>query len=434
MNAWATAGTTGSELSRKAAPRVRARSRAPQNWPFLAFVLLMPLQNLYTLHLPNLGGGLNFLNLMFIASLVGAWRCGGGLVRGTGVNGWITAYIAMALLALLVGFGSVPDAGPHVNILKDQLIAVSFVFLAQMSATDAASLRRLLLASLLPLPYITLVAYDQHRAVSSWHYSHDLRISGTFAELGANEFAAFCVTALLVCGGLLLGLTSGWRWRVMLGIAAACAATGVVLSYSRTAYVAVLLGAALLVLLRRAGLRLLLPALLAVALLPAVLPSSVMERFDSIALEEGARDESTERRFEFWQVARSSFADHPVLGTGFHTFHHAQVNPYQTDTHNFFLRELAEKGLAGAIVLLGMLLVTARAMRRSLKASPPGSLAYALGLGLAAAFVALLVGNGFGDRFTHYAMIAHFWLYLGLLLRAMQLQSHAAQESADGQR
>lgn len=425
---------TGRSLPQDAAPAAPAPERVlalPMNWAFLAFVLLMPLQNLYTTYFPQLGGGLNFLNLMLLASLLGAWRCGGTLVNGTGVNGWVMAYAAMAAASLLVGLASVSDGSGHFNILKDQLIAVAFLWLAQMSVRDGRGLRLALLASLLPLPYIALVVYDQYSAVSSWHYSHDLRVAGTFSQLGANEMGAFCTTALLVALGLLLGTNTPRAWRIALLAAAGSAGCGVVLSYSRTAYVAALLGLALvaLLLLRRGGLRWLLALLLAGAVLAPMLPASVVERFGSIELDEGERDESTQHRFEFWQLARSSFAANPVLGTGYHTFHHAQINPRQTDTHNFFLRELAEKGLAGAVVLLGMLWSIARLIGYALRRAPRGSWSHGLGLGLAGAFLALLCGNAFGDRFTHYAMIAHFWLYLGLLLRALTLE---LRERGDG--
>ncbi len=403
-------------------------ARVRHNWPLLAFVALIPLQNLYLGYLPTGPGGLNFLNIMFVLALLAAWRHGAGLVRGSGLNGWTAAYIGMAVLALFVADARLQDTSDHLNILKDQLVAVGFLFLAQMSASSLAGVRALLLASLLPWPYLLLVVVDQHTAVGSWHYSHDLRIAGSFVELGANEFAAFSTTAMLVALGLLLGQRTSPRWRLLFAAAALCAAAGVVLSYSRTAYVAALLGSALIVLLRRGGLRLLLPAALCLLLLPALLPNSVLERFDSIALESGSRDESTERRFQFWEVARQQVALHPLLGTGFHSFQHVEINPHGTDTHNFFLRELTEKGVVGALVLLGLLLCMARLLWFGLGTAARGSLGHGLALGLAGAFIALLCANAFGDRFTHYPMIAHFWLYLGLLLRTLSLPTDASEE------
>ena len=392
-------------------------SAARHNWILLAFVLLIPLQNIYGGYFPRGFGGFNFLNLMFLGSLLIAWRCGGSLARGSGVNGWVFAYLGVSVISLLVGYAHVSDADLHANALKDQSIAVGFLFLAQLSTLEGSSVRRLVLASLLPLPYMLMVVIDQHTAVKSWHYSHDMRIPGTFVDLGANEIAAFFVTAMLVALGLLIGARASGRLRWIFAVAAACAATGIALTYSRTAYVAVLLGALCIVMLRGLRLRLVVPALLLMLALPAVLPPSVLERFSSIEVAEGARDESTENRFQFWQIARENFAQRPLLGSGYHSFHHAEVNPRQTDTHNFFLRELTEKGLLGAFVLLGMFYAIGRLLLRGLRRAAPDSLEYGLALGMCAAFVALLCGNFFGDRFTHYPMIAHFWLYLGLVLR-----------------
>ena len=45
------------------APSVATATR--QNWLFYAFLLMLPLQNLHTGYIPNLGGGFNFLNIGF---------------------------------------------------------------------------------------------------------------------------------------------------------------------------------------------------------------------------------------------------------------------------------------------------------------------------------------------------------------------------------
>lgn len=393
-----------------------------QNWALYLFVVLIPLQNLYSQYVPNLGGGLNFLNLAFLLSLLLALYSGGRLVRASGVNGWLYAFAAVAVFALAIGTGNVSDTGVHLNTLKDQLIAMAFLLLAQFSATDWGSVRRLLLVSLLPLPYMLFVMWDQHQAVSSFNYDHDLRIRGTFTDLGANELAAFCVTGLLLSAALLLSSRLGWGWRLLLAVAAGCTAVGVVLTYSRTAYIAALLGFGLLVLLRRHRLRLLLPLLLLAALLPVMLPPSAVQRFSSIEVEEGRRDESTDNRFVYWGIAWEQFTRHPLFGTGYHTFHHKEINPHGTDTHNFFLRELVEKGLLGALVLLGLLVAIGRMLWRLYRRAPPGSFAYGFAIGMLCAFLAMLCGNLFGDRFTHYPMIAHFWLYVGLAMRMSALQ------------
>jgi hypothetical protein len=62
----------------------------------------------------------------------------------------------------------------------------------------------------------------------------------------------------------------------------------------------------------------------------------------------------------------------------------------------------------------------ARICWRCLRDSPPGSLAYALGLGMCAAWVALVITNIWGDRFTYSQMIGYFWVYLALVLKARE--------------
>jgi len=395
---------------------------ARQNWVLYLFVIMIPLQNLYMQYIPNLSGGLNFINVMFILSLLMAIQCGSGLVRGTGVNGWVLLYLVGLTVALFIGFGTVADPSGHGNSLKDHAIAVSFVFLAQMSTSDWSGIRRLFLVSLIPLPYMFHVVRDQNASVSSWHYSDDMRINGTFMELGANEMAAFFVTAALVATGLLFGARMSWFWRAAICGAAGLSIIAVVLSYSRTAYIAILAGLLIVILLPRWRLKLALPALLLVLVLPLILPPAAVERFDSISIEEGERDLSTENRFEFWELAIKQFKKRPVLGTGYHTFHHPEFNPHEMDVHNFFLRELVEKGVIGAFILLGLLWSITRLLWRGLRFAEAGSWYSGLIIGLSGAFIAMLIGNIFGDRFTHYPMIAHFWLYVGLVLRGLQLR------------
>jgi len=402
------------------APQTAPKPR--QNWLLYAFLFLLPLQNLQTGYMPNFGGGFNFLNLGFLAAWLGAWYCGQRVTRWSSVQRWILAYVAYALFSLNLGYGTVhSDTGDHLNILKDALLAVMIVFLVQMSVGDWSTIKRTIAVMLLPLPYILKVTWSEHMSVSSWHYSDALRISGTFSLLGANEYAAFCVTMSVVMFALLLAAKLPRAWRVGLSIGIACTVMGVVWAYSRTAYIALMLGLVAVLLLWRGRMKMILPLFLAALALPALMPASVIERFDSTTIEAGKRDESTEMRFEFWQVAWDNFAAHPVFGSGYHTFHHPEINPFGMDTHNFFMRELTEKGLLGFAITIGLLLSILSACWRTLRDAPSGTLAYALGLGMVGAWLALILSNCFGDRFTYYPMIGYFWAFLGLTLKAREL-------------
>jgi O-antigen ligase len=398
-----------------------APTRIKNNWPLYLFVFLLPLQNIQFNYLPNFGGGLNFLNVMTVSSLLGAFYVRGRMATNEPVNRWVFAYVVYIVISLFIGYQNVGNTETHFAELKDHLFGVFVLVLVQMTATSWTAVRRLVACTILPLPYIAKVVWVQHVSVATYHYSDDLRINGTFLAVSANEFAAFCVTMSVMLFALLLAAKLPRRWKLALAMGVGCMVFGVLYAYSRTAYVALILGAVTIVLAWRGRWKMMLPLLLTAAILPAVLPSSVIERFDSTSVKEGDRDESTEMRIVYWGVAWNNFLHHPVTGTGYHTFHHKEVNPYGKDTHNLYIRTLTEGGIIGAVILLGVLLSVLRAARRELSRAPTGSMHYGLALGLVGAWTGLVVGNLFGDRFTYYPMIAYFWLYVALVIKARHL-------------
>ena len=395
-------------------------------WPMLLFLFLLPLQNVQTGYMPNLGGGLNFLNVMFALALAGAVLARGRLAPGESLNTWVLLYAAYMVVSLFIGYQYVSGTDVHLNTLKDHLLAVFMVYLVQLGVSDWAGVKRVVLATLLPLPYIAKVVWAQHSSVASWGYDDDMRISGTFSLLGANEFAAFCTTHAVALFAILLATRLPRFWKLVLAGGIACMVIGVLYAYSRTAYVALILGLVTVILAWRGRWKLMLPLLLAVAILPSVLPYSVVERFDSTTVEAEDRDESTDMRFVYWGIALDTFRQHPIVGTGYHTFHHSEINPYNKDTHNLYLRTLSEGGIVGAVILGGLLLSLLLAGVKSMTRARTGTWHYALGLGLVGAWTALICGNLFGDRFTYYPVVAYFWTYVALVLKARHLPAEAA--------
>lgn len=416
------AATVDADAVQDASPARRHRN----NWPLYLFVFLLPLQNIQTGYLPQFGGGLNFLNVFFVVSLVGAFVCGGRLARHEPVNIAVVTYMLYAVVSYTVGSQLVSD-GDRINMLKDHLIAVSLVFVAQMSVRDWSQVKKIVIASLLPLPYIAKVTWVQHTSVAKWHYGDTLRIKGTFALLGANEFAAFCVTMAVLCFALLIAVRLPKILRALVALGLASTVFCILYAYSRTAYVAVAVGL-ICVLLAWRGRWKLMPLFLVLAIaLPAILPESVVERYQSTSVEEGKQDESTRMRMVYWGIAWDNFVAHPVVGTGFNTFAR-RVNPYHMDTHNLYLRTLTEGGMVGALALLALLLALFFLCIKRLRKAPPGSWQYGLALGMLGAWSALVVGNIFGDRFTYYPMIGCFWVYVGLLLKSRDLPAPGGRQ------
>lgn len=396
-------------------------NRTRNNWFLYLYLFLLPLGNIQTGYLPKLPGGLNFLNIGFLLALYGAWRVRGRLAQWSHIHRWVWLYLLFCVITLFVGFTLVPEPSDmdRVNKLKDMSVGVFLLFVVEMSVTDWTSMKRALLTMVLPLPYILRVTWSQHASVAGYAYNDDLRISGTFSMLGANEFASFCVTMSLVLFAILLAgkLTKVWRALLILGIG--CMVMGVLWAYSRTSYVTILLGIAVIVLLWRGRLKLAVPVLLAFLIIPPLLPHSVTERFDSTHVESSDADASTDNRYLYWGVAWQEFLHHPLTGIGYGTF--TQANPYHMDSHNFFVRELAEKGLPGFLITIGMFLSLGHIAWRTYRDSPHDTLAYALGLGMCGAWPALMVTNFWGDRFTYTQMIGYYWVFTALCLKGREL-------------
>ena len=415
-------GTHGNATSPGRAQSVsKTRAKVANNWALYVFLFLLPLQNIHSVYLPNFGGGFNFLNIGFALSLLGAWMIRGRLAPDEPVNRWVLAYAVYSVISLFISYQYVSNTITHANILKDHLTGLFMLYLVQMSVHDWTGVRRIILVTLLPLPYIAKVTWVQHLSVASWNYNDDMRIKGTFVLLGANEFAAFCVTMAVILFALLIATKASRKWKLLLLGGLACMVIGVLYAYSRTAYIALLLGLVTVILAWRGRWKLMLPLLLAAALAPSLLPTSVVQRFDSTTVGAGQRDESTAMRFEFWKIAWDNFLSHPVAGTGFQSFRHPEINPYQMDTHNVYLRTLSEGGVIGGVLLLGLLFSILHTARRELSTSASGSWRYALALGLVGAWMGLICGNLFGDRFTYYPVIAYFWTYVALVVKARHL-------------
>ncbi len=407
-------------LTAAAAPSASEPVATRHNWALYAFLFLLPLQNIQTGYLPKLPFGINFLNVGFLLALIGAWRMRGHISRWSGVHRWVWLYVLWSVITLLIGMWLHPDPGSsRVNDLKDSMLAVLLLFVVEMSVTDWFNLKRVILFMLLPLPYILRVTWSEHMSVSAWHYSDDMRLQGTFSMLGANEFAAFCVTMALMLFALMIAGGLSKVWRTLLAGGVICMVLGVLWAYSRAAYVSVLVGAAVILLLWRGRWKMVIPVALALAIVPPMMPHSVSERFDSTHVEGGQVDASTADRYEFWDVALGIWQKHPLFGTGNYTF--SSVSPYGMDTHNLYMRTLAEEGLIGISILVGLFFSFLRAAWRTFRDSPPGSVGYALGLGMLGAWPALVIGNFWGDRFTYAQMIGYFWVFVALMLKAREL-------------
>lgn len=419
-------------FSKPVVKRVIEKHIAP-NWILLLLIAAIPLQNIYLGKLPSLGAGINFLNVSVLLSyLVSRFRSDFAPRTSVPINRLIIAYAVLYVFSMLWGAVYLGELGDgHFKDLKDHIIPFVIYFTVLHSVRDRRGVIWIIVATLLPLPYMFRVFYSQLGGVARGHYDDDLRlVAGTFSQLGSNEVAAFYAAYSLVLIGIFIFIKNT-KVRVVLAFMLALNLYSLLYTHSRGGWLA-FLGGGLFILLhfnRKLAIIAVLSIVFVGGPMLTVMPASVQERFGTIFVEEGEeRDKSAESRFELWAEAWDAYKTSPVLGVGYHVFHH--VGASGKDTHNYFVKVGAEQGPIG-IILLAFILGHAMRSSQRLYAVAQDPLYKGLALGMIGSVTALVIANMTGDRFSYYPLITYFWTYLALVQRCLILSKDrvATQES-----
>lgn len=299
-----------------------------------------------------------------------------------------------------------------------------------------------------------------HRAHG--HFGQPNPFGGYMNQLWPLALAPFVVG--------LLGLGGGWAGlprRRLLGGAAALAGTlsglGLLLSWSRGAWLAALAGGGVLALLALAGsltgprrrqaawllglgLALALGALLAGGL--ERLPRSVLDRLASsaqggglvVAVDDAEVTDANFAKIErlaHWQAALNMWRAAPWLGLGpghyplsYESYRLPRWRDPLGHAHNLYLNLLAETGLLG-LALLALFVVAAWRQCLGACLRPRTALEAALGLGLAGVLAALMV-HSLLDHLLVHDLALQLGLSLGLLMAARSSAAGTVEEGGEG--
>ncbi len=243
----------------------------------------------------------------------------------------------------------------------------------------------------------------------------------TTPSLGFNGLGTTLAIAVVLL--LSLSLDGPRRRRLLYVMASAIVAVGLVLTWSRGAWLGAILGLGTLLVVT-SNRRLWVGILAAAAVLAVATPVLAPRwQHQSSRLRNVAVTEDPFSRIAVWKVSLRIIADHPVLGTGLGRFMSAYIrytggNPSDAlpTAHEIFLNFAVETGLLGLAALLYFLGTGTRTMVRWYKRSPPGSWQRAMSATALAAFVALM-GHQLVDGTVMGVHIA-FGLYALLALGA----------------
>lgn len=397
-------------------------------WFLLALIFLIPLQNIYLGKIPSLGAGINILNVLMIFSFFSVLSIK-ETTFNTGLNKSILFFLITYVFSwfnssLYMGWYD-PESIFH---LKDFLFSYVFFFVVYKACTSVKHLKWVFYATVLPLPYMFKVYYTNLSWMGFSHYSDKLRYNGgTFMNLGSNEINAFYVTYTFAVLSVAF-VTESNPIKFFLFLMSILNTYCIIYGFSRGAYLSLIVGLFVWALVS-SKMKFLFSALILVLILVTVgvnvLPKATVERFEMTFTPEEERDESAESRVGFWELAFDYYLQNPIMGIGYRNF--PKVNPAGLDTHNYYVKVMVENGTIGLLALVILLKGFWRKIKELFKkAHDPFLKAFAIGM--IPCFVALLVGNLFGDRFTHYPLISYFFVYMAIVCRGIEISD---RESAD---
>jgi O-antigen ligase len=235
-------------------------------------------------------------------------------------------------------------------------------------------------------------------------------VEGRFGAMGfftsRLTFGHNATLVLALLGGALAADALSGRSRILIGAASIAGLAAVAVTFDRGAYLALGVGAAVVLL--RSRRRPLALALAAIAALLALHPG-VRGRLASAFSAEANAD-----RVFIWSRSVEIIRDHPLHGIGFANYplvcgrYYDRVDPHflmRTWAHNLELSTLAETGPLGLLALLWLLIAAARMVLRSASPFALGALA-----ALAAWFTMAQVHDVLYDTKVMYAL----WFSLAL--------------------
>lgn len=269
-------------------------------------------------------------------------------------------------------------------------------------------------------------------------FQNNLRDSGPLGYAGANGFAVFIaqIEVLALCA---LFFCKKWRWRLCIAALFGLSLYALVYSFSREAYLGFLAAVIFLGVTRK---RILLVGMVALLLAwKAILPQSVQQRISMTYSSDAAAgaiiqpaggkelDASSEERIQLWKDALGMWEHEPVLGVGFETFAFSAHVAGLHDTHNYYVKALAETGLVGLLVVLWILWAMFRVGWR-LSREKGDAFWSGFGIALAACVVCVAVANFFGDRWSYMEVDTFLWALAAFGVRGL-LMTHARTDEAD---
>ena len=343
-----------------------------------------------------------------------------GLVAKTPLNRPIIAYVAVNIIATLLGYlmGSVRTAAGYFYILKYIEYFVVY-YMVVNNLRDRPHARRLVMAALVTAAIVSLIGLTQ---IPSGE-----RVSAPFeGETGEpNTFGGYLLLMMAIAGGIALEATA-FTVRARCLALVALMMVPFAFTLSRASYLGVVpafIALTALATRRRALVAILLLVVVCSPLLLLVAPASVVNRVmytfqpeagqATVRLGRVGLDPSTSARILSLQQALRGWAERPILGWGVTGFGFMDAQ---------YARVLVETGIVGFVVFLWLLWSVLKAARAA-HVRMADSMERGLAMGFIAGTVGLLAHAIGSNTFTIIRIMEPFWLFAGIVVMLPVLAS-----------
>lgn len=406
------------------------------------FALTLPLETGRS-QLAQFPLGAQFLDIVLLGTVLGLLLRGELVLPRASINKVLLVFSVFCYFSLWQGslFSDAPLplwlSDPRVSDFKNYVEMFAFALIVAATIKEKRQMQFLLLTMAMSVLVINRAFYSTMSDRDLSHFSYQVRDAGPIGYAGVNGLAAFEAMVLSFLLGFFGFIKKWWQRFLVAGMMVTCVYC-LLYTFSRGGYVALLAGMVATGLFRSRWLIAL--ALFMVLAWQSFLPVSVQERINMTTedVAEGQQlDSSAQDRLVLWHDALELFKRNPVSGTGFDTYSSmGRVGGYR-DTHNYYVKVLAEMGMIGLLLYLSVLWKmgqTGVALFRT--ASDP--FWRGIALGFIAMMGSIVVANLFGDRWTYQQLNGYLWILLGCVIRGqITIEEQAQQEilmpvSADG--
>lgn len=403
---------------------------------------LLPLIPLQTMRyrLGDFPLGASLVGVVLLAVVLGLLREGKPILPKTPWTKIIIVYGVFTFISLCLGSFFIdrplPLPGdPRFGVWQDYMMMPALLLIVAAVAPDKRQMKIMILVMCLATFMLNKNFWNTVSERDFSSYSEDLRDEGGMGYAGTNGLAAFeaqSAAFLLALGSFEKKFWPRLGYRALALFSAVC----LMYSLSRGGYVAFLAGWLALGFLRERKLLVLLGlfALTWTVVTPHAVQERVLMTYDE---QNQATDNSTETRFSLWENALQVFNANVVTGSGFNTYAYLHLNKrtdghsgFYEDTHNFYIKVLAETGIVGLLIFLALLAQTfAAGFRLFRRAVDPFHAS--LGLGLLGWLICSAVANFFGDRWTFLQVNGYLWVLGGMVSQAFVLERKGAAETCE---